>query len=513
VRLSCKCIFSLVLLGLSAAVQPALAGTFSATVTLTPTPTGAKVNSMLSGSNLDWVWNGDGLLKINGSAETFANPALTNLQQQGIKVLRYPGGTLSDAYHWKDGVGALSSRGYEVDAYSPGTTQQVLMGTQEFLELCEAVGAQPLITVNVMSGTASEAAAWVTYVNKQNLISSKTGKVLPKVKYWEIGNEPYLNNALYPKMTPASYASQAAAFLSAMKAADSSIMVGVVLSSDSSSNWNATVLQNLQHTSPGFNFVAAHPAYMPYCIGSSASYTDSSLYAASMTGTTLVTSRLASIRSLINQYYPTSSIPTAITEHSVDFGNSITQADYVQTLDGALYAADLLATLAQRKDILTAEHWSASQDTYFGGLDTAGNPRPVYYTLAGFSKMQQGNVVPITISTKGTITSIVSNCSVGVYTVPAVSGYATSGSVNGKTVLHVMLLNKNSSSTANITLQINNLWSASTAVNVNYVLLTGSSLFDTSVSPQTGSFQSSSGTTLQYMIQPHAVMFFDISAQ
>jgi alpha-N-arabinofuranosidase len=504
--------FALVIVALCASAQSATA--FNVTVALDPSSAQPPVNGMLSGSNLNWDSNGDGILIVNGSTETFASPALPNLQQQGVKVLRYPGGTLSDAYHWKDGVGPLSSRGYEAVAYSPGTSQQVLMGTQEFLELCEAMGAQPLITVNVMSGTASEAAAWVSYVNKQNLISSKTGKVLPKVKYWEIGNEPYFDNALYPKMTSANYVSQAKAFLSAMKGIDPGIMIGIVVDGNPSDSWNASVLQGLQSYSPSFNFVAVHPAYMPFCTGSSGSYSDSTLYAASMTSTALVSWRLGVTRSLINQYYPSTNIPIALTEHSVDFGQGIAQSNYVQTLDGALYEADLLAMLAQRTDIQMANHWSASQDVYFGGLDTGGNPRPVYYTLANFSKMQQGNIVPITISTWATISSVTSNCALNsAYTVPVMSGYATISTANGATVIHVMLLNKHSSYNANVKLQINNFWSSSTALKANYVQIGGSSTFDMAVTPQTGTLQFAAGTVPRVTVPPHSVTFFDISAQ
>jgi len=38
-------------------------------------------------------------------------------------------------------------------------------GTDEFMELCKEVGAESQLTVNVGSGTAEEAAAWVEYCN------------------------------------------------------------------------------------------------------------------------------------------------------------------------------------------------------------------------------------------------------------------------------------------------------------------------------------------------------------
>jgi len=38
-------------------------------------------------------------------------------------------------------------------------------GTDEFMALCEAVGARPMLTVNFGTGTIEEAAAWVEYCN------------------------------------------------------------------------------------------------------------------------------------------------------------------------------------------------------------------------------------------------------------------------------------------------------------------------------------------------------------
>ena len=67
----------------------------------------------------------------------------------------------------------------------------------EFMRLCQNLGSDPSITVNVegLGATVEEAAAWVEYVNgpatsKYGAMRAANGHPDPfHVKYWEIGNE------------------------------------------------------------------------------------------------------------------------------------------------------------------------------------------------------------------------------------------------------------------------------------------------------------------------------------
>ena len=113
----------------------------------------------------------------DGSLLDPAVPSL--LTQAGATVLRYPGGSTSDDYHWQ--THSLTDGGYLV----PGDNFDGFMG------VAQAAGATPVITVNYGSNAAgtgggdpSEAAAWVDYANNVKHYG---------VKYWEIGNEIYGN--------------------------------------------------------------------------------------------------------------------------------------------------------------------------------------------------------------------------------------------------------------------------------------------------------------------------------
>ncbi|MGW4642959.1 cellulose binding domain-containing protein [Sphaerisporangium sp. NPDC004334] len=143
------------------------------------------------------------------------------LKDAGVKVLRYPGGSYSDIYHWADHT---APGGY----VAPGTDFDT------FMRGVRRTGAQPMVTANYGTGTAAEAAAWV---HQANVVKGYG------VKYWEIGNENYGNGRYgsaweaddHADKSPAEYARNVVAYADAMKAADPSIKIGAVLTTPA--NW------------------------------------------------------------------------------------------------------------------------------------------------------------------------------------------------------------------------------------------------------------------------------------
>jgi alpha-N-arabinofuranosidase len=116
-------------------------------------------------------------------------------------LIRYPGGCFADGYHWKDGIGPRETRprrrnrAWWILGPGVGPVEDNHFGTDEFLQLCEAVGAEAQLTVNVGSGTANEAADWVEYCNgpagsRWGDERVRNGHPEPYgVKYWFVGNE------------------------------------------------------------------------------------------------------------------------------------------------------------------------------------------------------------------------------------------------------------------------------------------------------------------------------------
>jgi len=79
-------------------------------------------------------------------------------------MIRYPGGNFVSGYNWLDGVGPAQERPKVLDkAWNSLNANQ--FGTNEFLSWCKAVGTQPLMAINLGTGSAEEAAPLVEYCN------------------------------------------------------------------------------------------------------------------------------------------------------------------------------------------------------------------------------------------------------------------------------------------------------------------------------------------------------------
>ncbi|MDP8257162.1 MAG: alpha-L-arabinofuranosidase C-terminal domain-containing protein [Candidatus Alcyoniella australis] len=118
-------------------------------------------------------------------------------------LIRWPGGLFADGYDWRCGVGPLGSRKTTPNRYwrryGPllGARDPHTFGTLEFAALCQRVGADPYINVNLGTGTPEQAAAWAEYctgdaASGEGARRADHGHPQPvPVKLWGIGNESY----------------------------------------------------------------------------------------------------------------------------------------------------------------------------------------------------------------------------------------------------------------------------------------------------------------------------------
>lgn len=132
------------------------------------------------------------------------------LSANGTRLLRFPGGSLSDEYHWRTNT-------------TLNNTFQWATNFEAFASVALALNAQAVVTANYGTGTPQEAADWVQYAN----LTKSYG-----FKYWEIGNECYGSwetDSRGRHHDPYTYALAARDYITAMKAVDPSIKVGVVV--------------------------------------------------------------------------------------------------------------------------------------------------------------------------------------------------------------------------------------------------------------------------------------------
>src|SRR5689334_17101971 len=89
---------------------------------------------------------------------------IDEIRRMGVPIVRYPGGNFVSGYNWLDGVGPKQDRPRVLDkAWNSINSNQ--FGTDEFMSWCKAVGTEPLMGLNLGTGTAEQAAALVEYCN------------------------------------------------------------------------------------------------------------------------------------------------------------------------------------------------------------------------------------------------------------------------------------------------------------------------------------------------------------
>ncbi len=116
------------------------------------------------------------------------------LKELNFRAMRYPGGNFLSGYRWLDGVGPKDKRPRRRDlAWQSIETNQ--FGTDEFMEFARLVNTEPMMSVNMGTGTIQEAASLVEYCNAPvgtqyaDLRAANGHREPYGVKYWCVGNE------------------------------------------------------------------------------------------------------------------------------------------------------------------------------------------------------------------------------------------------------------------------------------------------------------------------------------
>ncbi|WP_068082490.1 alpha-N-arabinofuranosidase [Novosphingobium rosa] len=124
----------------------------------------------------------------------FRNDVVGALRALKVPMVRWPGGCFADEYHWREGVGDPAKRPVKVNTHWGGVTEPNRVGTHEFMDLAEQIGAEPYIAGNVGDGTPREMAEWVEYMTAPagSLADERAanGHKAPwAVPYFGVGNE------------------------------------------------------------------------------------------------------------------------------------------------------------------------------------------------------------------------------------------------------------------------------------------------------------------------------------
>jgi len=348
-----------------------------------------KIPRTLYGTNVQWVWNGNGLwLDQTHSVDP---TLLGQTQALGVSLIRYPGGLYADFYHWRDGIGPYDQRPMALHEPTSGDHSRPNFGTDEALQFAAQVGGQLLIEVNVGTGTPQEAADWVRYVNANQL----------RVVYWELGNELYINDGSPSSkaitMDPATYATKFLQFAQAMRAVDPRIKIGAIggrnrglYAINSYPNWDQIVLQN---AGSQIDFLSVHNAYAP---GAAPQYDLRTVYQSMLAAPLQIAQDLRALANEVATYAPAraSQIGIAVTEWGPLFqmDTSGIYVEHTKTLTCALLAASTLKALVESPATQMANFHVLNDFSIMGwiGLEHGQYPQwtPTarYYAFQLFSK-------------------------------------------------------------------------------------------------------------------------------
>lgn len=202
--------------------------------------------------------------------------SLDNMKALKGTIYRWPGGNFVSGYNWENGIGDRDKRPCErnpawfkdngnaesdknklaSDFY--GYLEPNDMGTEEFIIMCEYIGAVPYLAVNTGSDTAEHARQYVEYMNgsvstEYGAKRAQNGHTEPyNVKYWCVGNEMQ-GDWQIGHVPIGEYVDIHNAVAEAMKSADSSIIISGC--GDNVTAWSDMMFT---HCSDNLDYIGEH---------------------------------------------------------------------------------------------------------------------------------------------------------------------------------------------------------------------------------------------------------------
>jgi alpha-N-arabinofuranosidase len=161
------------------------------------------------------VWLDQLSLMPEDNVDGWRRDVVEAMRELGPPVVRWGGSTVDPGpYHWADAIGDRDRRPSFVNrVWGRRDTNDV--GIEEFVRLCRAVGAEPLVCVSLGDGVES-ARVLVEYLNgppssEWGARRAANGRPEPYgIRYWQVGNE----------IEASGYASRLVEFARAVRASD-----------------------------------------------------------------------------------------------------------------------------------------------------------------------------------------------------------------------------------------------------------------------------------------------------
>lgn len=191
-----------------------------------------ETQQVLAPVNKDF-WGTNFLYWIEDDASLADGKLAHLLKANDCPVLRYPGGTIADNFHWKTAT-------LDNEFLFPYESGEAESNFEEFMTFCKKVGAEPMLVVNTQAWFlkgkvdegAKDAADWVQYCKDKGY----------QVKYWEIGNETYWHHV----MTAREYGALVVKYAKAMRKVNPDIIISA------NGHWDINMVGTKERTDKEF---------------------------------------------------------------------------------------------------------------------------------------------------------------------------------------------------------------------------------------------------------------------
>jgi len=387
------------------------------------------------------------------------------LKKLKIPVLRWPGGCFADTYHWKDGVGPKDKRPSMLNVWWGNVKEDNSFGTNEFLNMCEMLGAEPYLSGNVGSGTPQELSDWVKYTTHPNNSSPMTdfrmqnGRPNPwHVKYWGLGNEAW---GCGGNMTPEHYTDvyrQYATFMTDWNNSDKIFRIASG-ASDDDYNWTEVMMRDIP--AKMIDAVGVHH----YSVidwshkGSATNFTEEEYFTTmqkAMQMEELVTKHSA----IMDKYDPKKKIAMAVDEwggwYDVEPGTNPAFLYQQNTMRDAMIAGTTLNTFNNHSDRVKMANVAQCINVLQAVILTNEEKlvlTPTYHVMEMYNVHQDALMLPLTVTSN--------DYKMGKEKLKAISASASKDK-NGAT--HISLVNVDANNPQDVSIEIN---------GANYKSITG----------------------------------------
>lgn len=338
----------------------------------------------------DGIWNSD-----NDDGDGFREDVVTLLSDLEIPVLRWPGGCFADDYHWEDGVGPQEERPRRRNLFWAQDTEEIpeepnTFGTDEFLNLCERIGAEPYLAANVGSGDPQETADWIEYCNYDGDTEladrrRENGHEDPYgVRYWGLGNE---NWGCGGRMTPEQYAREYRRFATYAGSMSNLMLdhdLDLIACGFEEHEWNRRFMEEVGQTSWGVDFPLDHlTLHHYYGRTMSVSEADEDQYDQFLVEALEMDAHIERIAAAINAVATTRDIGVIIDEWGAWHPEATSDSGLEQpgTVLDALSAAAVLDIFNDHSDVMTMSNIAQTVNVLQCLVETDGDDawaRPTY---------------------------------------------------------------------------------------------------------------------------------------